>query len=100
MLDAIWGAWRVASRQHPDLILIQIAVRSWIERSKTGLSQELEVFHNPLAQSPIAHSLLPGATHWFERNGQIECSSMWEWSVLASISHIRVEKLAPNHEQT
>lgn len=61
--------------------------------------QELEVFHNPLAKNPMAHSLLPGATHWFERGGQIESSSPWEWTVLSSITHILVEKPVANHEQ-
>lgn len=60
--------------------------------------QELEVFHNPLAGNPIAHALLPGATHWFERNGEIECSSMWKWSVLSSITHIGIERSEPSHE--
>lgn len=50
--------------------------------------QELEVFHNPLAAYPIAFDLLPGATHWFERDGEILCSSMWEWSVLSSVTHL------------
>ena len=33
--------------------------------------QELEVFHNPLATHPIPFDLIPGATHWFERGGDI-----------------------------
>ncbi len=33
--------------------------------------QELEVYHNPLATHPIHCDLLPGATHWFEENGEI-----------------------------
>ena len=53
--------------------------------------QELEVFHNPLATHPIAFDLLPGATHWFERDGEVVCSTIWEWSVLASITHLRME---------
>lgn len=52
--------------------------------------QELEVFHNPLARYPIAFDLLPGATHWFERGGEIECSTIWEWSVLASVTQLNM----------
>jgi hypothetical protein len=53
--------------------------------------QELEVFHNPLASHPISCELLPGATHWFERDGEVVCSTIWEWTVLASVTHVRVE---------
>lgn len=48
--------------------------------------QELEVFHNPLAEYPLNFELLPGATHWYEENGEVVCSSMWQWSVLASVT--------------
>lgn len=51
--------------------------------------QELEFFHNPLATRPVPFDLIPGATHWFERNGEIVCSSFWENLVLASITHLR-----------
>ena len=51
--------------------------------------QELEVFHNPLAAYPIPFDLIPGATHWFERYGEIECNTIWANSVLASITHVR-----------
>ncbi|MDR7193268.1 hypothetical protein [Luteimonas terrae] len=51
--------------------------------------QELEVYHNPLAAHPIAFDLIPGATHWFERDGDIECDTIWANSVLASITHVR-----------
>lgn len=50
--------------------------------------QELEVFHNPLAAQPIPFGLIPGATHWFERDGNIECSTIWANSVLSSITHL------------
>lgn len=52
--------------------------------------QELEVFHNPQAVHPIPFDLIPGATHWFERDGDIECSAIWANSVLASITHLRM----------
>ncbi|UUY07692.1 hypothetical protein LRS11_17995 [Pseudomonas sp. J452] len=48
--------------------------------------QELEVFHNPLATNPLSLQLLPGATHWFERHGHIECSTIWENTVLSSVT--------------
>lgn len=52
--------------------------------------QELEVFHNPLATHPIPFDLIPGATHWFERNGDIECSTVWANSVISSITHLQM----------
>jgi len=51
-------------------------------------SQELEVYHNPLARHPIPFDLIPGATHWFEQNGEIVCSTMWENTVLSSVTHL------------
>lgn len=51
--------------------------------------QELEVYHNPLATHPIAFDLIPGATHWFERDGDVECNTIWANSVIASITHLR-----------
>jgi hypothetical protein len=54
--------------------------------------QELDVYHNPLASHPIPFALLPGATHWFETDGEIACQSMWQWSVLSSVTHVRMKK--------
>lgn len=56
--------------------------------------QELEVFHNPLAKHPIQFDLIPGATHWFERNGDIECNSIWANSVLSSVTRVQVVRRA------
>ena len=53
--------------------------------------QELEVYHNPIADRPVDFDLLPGATHWFECEGEIVCSSMWESSVVSSITHLTLE---------
>lgn len=50
--------------------------------------QELEVFHNPNADNPMAFDLLPGATHWYEIDGEIVCQSPWEHTVLSSITQI------------
>jgi hypothetical protein len=50
--------------------------------------QELEVYHNPLATHPINFELLPGATHWFEEEGEIVCSTIWKSSVLSSVTLI------------
>jgi hypothetical protein len=47
-------------------------------------SAELEVFHNPFAQHPLPHALLPEATHWFERDGETVCSSFYANSILWS----------------
>jgi len=52
--------------------------------------QELEVYHNPQATHPILFDLIPGATHWFEKDGDIECSTIWANSVIASITHLRM----------
>jgi hypothetical protein len=54
--------------------------------------QELEVYHNPMASNPIDFALLPGATHWFETSGEVVCSTMWENSVLSSITHLNVKR--------
>lgn len=54
--------------------------------------QELEVYHNPLAAHPIPFDLIPGATHWFECDGDVECSTMWANSVISSITHLRAPK--------
>jgi hypothetical protein len=53
--------------------------------------QELEVFHNPLATHPIPFDLIPGATHWFERDGDIECSTIWANSVISSVTHLQMD---------
>jgi hypothetical protein len=47
-------------------------------------SAELEVFHNPFAQHPLPHALVPEATHWFEVEGEIVCEAHYETSVLWS----------------
>ena len=52
--------------------------------------QELEVFHNSLATHPIPFDLIPGATHWFERDGDIECSTIWANSILSSVTHLHI----------
>jgi hypothetical protein len=49
---------------------------------------ELEVYHNPLARSPIAFDLLPGATHWVEQDGDLVCRTIWEHQVLSSVTHL------------
>ncbi|WP_431288803.1 hypothetical protein [Roseateles chitinivorans] len=53
---------------------------------------ELEVFHNPLAAHPFPFDLLPGATHWFEKDGEVVCDTIWEHSVLASTTNISAPK--------
>lgn len=54
--------------------------------------QELEVYHNPLAGHPIHFDLLPGATHWFEVDDEIRCASIWQWSVLSSVTILLPKK--------
>lgn len=55
---------------------------------------EMEVFHNPYAHHPTPKSLLPEATHWFDRDGAIECESHYETSILWSktLIHNRDQK--------
>ena len=57
-----------------------------------GWCQELEVFHNPLADCPMSFDLAPGATHWFELDAEVRCVSQWEWSVLASVTHLHFSR--------
>lgn len=45
---------------------------------------ELEVFHNPFARTPLPHSLIPEATHWFEANGQMNYTSHYDTGILWS----------------
>ncbi len=59
---------------------------------------EMEVFHNPHAQHPTPRELLPEATHWFERNGEIEREAFYETSIpwsqtIITDSHQRQPKL-------
>lgn len=56
--------------------------------------QELEVFHNPQAANPIPFDLIPGAIHWFERDGDVVCSTIWANSVLASVTYLRMSNEA------
>ncbi len=66
------------------------SLRPWGE----AWCQELEAFHNPQAAKPIPFDLIPGATHWFERDGDVECSTIWANSVLASVTHLRMSNEA------
>lgn len=54
--------------------------------------QELEVFHNPAAAYPLPFGLLPGATHWFEEDGELECRTTWANSVLSSTTLVLTAK--------
>lgn len=54
--------------------------------------QELEVFHNPRAKHPIPFDLIPGATHWFERDGDVECRTIWANSVISSVTKLLVSE--------
>jgi len=52
--------------------------------------QEMEVWHNPVAAVPIDFELIPGATHWFEKDGVLQCEAYWECSVMSSINEVEV----------
>lgn len=52
-------------------------------------SAELEVFHNPHALHPLPRELVPEATHWFERSGEIICEAYYKTSVLWSQTMIQ-----------
>lgn len=47
---------------------------------------EMEVYHNPKALRPIPRDFFPGATHFFERDGQIVFEGPWKNRVLASVT--------------
>lgn len=54
-------------------------------------SAELEVFHNPFARHPVAFDLLPEATHWFDQDGELVCSTIYEHSIQWSRTRIQKE---------
>lgn len=58
-------------------------------------SAELEVFHNPHARHPLPRELLPEATHWFERGGEMVCDAYYETSILWSRTVIQDESDPP-----
>lgn len=62
--------------------------------------QELEVYHNPLATNPFPHDLLPGATHWFERNGELVSEAYWESSFMASVTILNGIKPVPKSRES
>ena len=53
---------------------------------------ELEIYHNPTALNPIPRSFFPGATHFFEKNGEIVFESMWENRVISSATNLLFTK--------
>lgn len=60
---------------------------------------EMEVFHNPFARHPVPFDLLPEAQHWFEDNGEWQCSSVYKASILWSQTRITdADKPAPTLE--
>ena len=38
----------------------------------------------------MSHDFLPGATHWFEHNGEIICETQWKNQVLASVTEFSI----------
>lgn len=52
-------------------------------------SAELEVFHNPNARYPVPRALLPEATHWFDKDGEMTCEAHYETSVLWSVTKMQ-----------
>lgn len=57
---------------------------------------EIEVIHNPFARHPVPFELLPEAQHWFEADGEWQCSSVYETSILWSQTLITdADKPAP-----
>jgi len=47
-------------------------------------SLELEVFHNPMADHPFPHDLLPECSQWFQESGEIRCAARYQHSILSS----------------
>lgn len=62
--------------------------------------QELKAFHNPLATNPFPHDLLPGETHWFERDGELVCEAYWENTFMASVTTLRSSLPAAKLQQS
>lgn len=57
---------------------------------------EIEVIHNPFARHPVPFGLLPEAQHWFKADGEWQCSSVYETSILWSQTLITdADKPAP-----
>jgi hypothetical protein len=72
----------------------------WYPYDYEPWSAELEVFHNPFARFPIPNELLPEATHWHMVNGEVSCTSFYEWSILRSRTLILPrDKPVPTIEQ-
>jgi hypothetical protein len=69
-------------------------------------SAELEVFHNPYARHPVPLELMPEATHWFDQDGELMCSDVYEHSIIWSVTRIlnesdpipRVEDFLPGND--
>jgi len=53
---------------------------------------ELEVYHNPNAVRPIPRQFFPGATHFFEREGEIVFEGPWEHRILSSVTALLPRK--------
>lgn len=53
---------------------------------------ELEVYHNPNALHPIPRPFFPGATHFFERDGEGVFEGPWKNRVLSSITALLPRK--------
>ena len=74
-LNAVPFRFDVASSEYREL---------WRPYPYEPWSAELEVFHNPYARHPIPDALLPEATHWRMRDGEVACSAFYPWSILRS----------------
>ncbi|WP_176538939.1 hypothetical protein [Rhizobium sp. J15] len=61
---------------------------------------EIEIFHNPYARYPVRFELLPEAQHWFKADGEWQCSSVYETSILWSQTWVTdADKPAPTLQQ-
>ena len=56
---------------------------------------EFEVYHNPFARHPLPFDLLPEACHWFEQDGEMVCQSVYETSILWSLTRIQDDSEPP-----
>lgn len=54
-------------------------------------SFEMEVFHNPKATIPFPHDLLPAARHWFDKDGEVGCTSVFQNQILHSGTEFTID---------
>jgi len=54
------------------------------------LGRHAEPFTKDLPILGAQLAIIPGATHWFDRDGDVQCRTIWANSVISSITHLRM----------